>query len=209
MQKKILEHIVKKILALLAVLLLAGLTACGQSNVAAKVGEVTISQTNLQETVDLVLTERAGVDTSQMQVEIGEGLNRNQLQFYIFVAIYDAIAEDLGIKISTTELTTTRADLITRNGGPEQFNQALIGAQIASENLDKYVRLVLISDKLTQAATASGVPEADVNNQISTLITKKAEELMIEVNPRYGTWDPKGLTIVATESAGDAVTPTE
>jgi hypothetical protein len=209
MQKKILEHIVKKILALLAVLLLAGLTACGQSNVAAKVGEVSISQTVLQETVDLVLSERAGVDTTQMQVEIGEGLNRNQLQFYIFVAIYDAIAKDLDIKISTTELTTTRADLISRNGGPVEFSKALVGAQISSENLDKYVRLVLISEKLTQAAAASGVPEADVDSQISALITKKAEELMIEVNPRYGTWDPKELLIVATDSAGNAVTPTE
>jgi hypothetical protein len=209
MQKKILEHIVKKILALLTVLLLAGLTACGQSNVAAKVGEVSISQTVLQETVDLVLSERAGVDTTQMQVEIGEGLNRNQLQFYIFVAIYDAIAKDLDIKISTTELTTTRADLISRNGGPEQFAQALVGAQISSENLDNYVRLVLISEKLTQAAAASGVPEAEVDSQISALITKKAEELMIEVNPRYGTWDPKELLIVATDSAGNAVTPTE
>lgn len=199
----------KKILALLTVLLLAGLTACGQSNVAAKVGEVSISQTVLQETVDLVLSERAGVDTTQMQVEIGEGLNRNQLQFYIFVAIYDAIAKDLDIKISTTELTTTRADLISRNGGPEQFAQALVGAQISSENLDNYVRLVLISEKLTQAAAASGVPEAEVDSQISALITKKAEELMIEVNPRYGTWDPKELLIVATDSAGNAVTPTE
>ena len=209
MQKKIPEHIVKKILALLAVLLLAGLTACGQSNVAAKVGEVNISQTVLQETVDLVLSESAGVDTTQMQVEIGEGLNRNQLQFYIFVAIYDAIAKDLDIKISTTEQTTTRTDLISRNGGPEAFAQALVGAQISSENLDKYVRLVLISDKLTQAAAASGIPEAEVDSQISALVEKKAEELMIEVNPRYGTWDPKGLQIVPTESAGNAVTPTE
>jgi hypothetical protein len=209
MQKKIPEHIVKKILALLAVLLLAGLTACGQSNVAAKVGEVNISQTVLQETVDLVLSERAGVDTTQMQVEIGEGLNRNQLQFYIFVAIYDAIAKDLDIKISTTEQTTTRTDLISRNGGPEAFAQALVGAQISSENLDKYVRLVLISDKLTQAAAASGIPEAEVDSQISALVEKKAEELMIEVNPRYGTWDPKELLIVATDSAGNAVTPTE
>ena len=199
----------KKILALLAVLSLAGLTACGQSNVAATVGEATISQTTLQETVDLVLTERKGVDQSQLQVEIGDALNRNQLQFYIYVEIYDAIAKDLGLKISTTELTTTREDLIARNGGAAQFSQALVGAQIASQNLDKYVRLVLISDKLTQAAIATGVAEAEVNTQISELITKKAEELKIEINPRYGTWDPKGMQIVATEAAGDAVTPTE
>lgn len=199
----------KKILALLAVLSLAGLTACGQSNVAATVGEATISQTTLQETVDLILAERKGVDSTQMQVEIGDALNRNQLQFYIYVEIYDAIAKDLGLKISTTELTTTREDLIARNGGAEQFSQALVGAQIASDNLDKYVRLVLISEKLNQAAIATGVAEAEVEAQISQLITKKAEELKIEINPRYGTWDPQGMQIVATEAAGDAVTPTE
>ena len=199
----------KKILALLAVLSLAGLTACGQSNVAATVGETKILQTTLQETVDLVLAERKGVDLTQMQIEIGDALNRNQLQFYIYVEIYDAIAKDLGLKISTTELITTRQDLIARNGGSEQFSQALVGAQISSENLDKYVRLVLISDKLTQAAIATGVAEAEVNAQLSQLITKKAQELKIEINPRYGTWDPQGMQIVATEAAGDAITPTE
>ncbi len=199
----------KKILALLAVLSLAGLTACGQSNVAATVGETKILQTTLQETVDLVLAERKGVDLTQMQIEIGDALNRNQLQFYIYVEIYDAIAKDLGLKISTTELITTRQDLIARNGGSEQFSQALVGAQISSENLDKYVRLVLISDKLTQAAIATGVAEAEVNAQLSQLITKKAQELKIEINPRYGTWDPQGMQIVTTEAAGDAITPTE
>ena len=199
----------KKILALLAVLSLAGLTACGQTNVAATVGEATISQTSLQETVDLLLTERKGVDLTQMQIDTGDALNRNQLQFYIYAAIYDAIAKDLGVKISTTELTTTREDLITRNGGPEQFANALVGAQITSENLDNYVRLVLISDKITQAALASGVAEADVNTQISALIVKKAEDLAIEVNPRYGTWDAQSVQIVAADAAGDAVTSTK
>jgi hypothetical protein len=200
---------VKKILALLAVLSLAGLTACGQTNVAATVGEATISQTSLQETVDLLLTERKGVDLTQMQIDTGDALNRNQLQFYIYAAIYDAIAKDLGVKISTTELTTTREDLITRNGGPEQFANALVGAQITSENLDNYVRLVLISDKITQAALASGAAEADVNTQISALIVKKAEDLAIEVNPRYGTWDAQSVQIVAADAAGDAVTSTK
>ena len=199
----------KKILALLAVLSLAGLTACGQTNVAATVGEATISQTSLQETVDLLLTERKGVDLTQMQIDTGDALNRNQLQFYIYAAIYDAIAKDLGVKISTTELTTTREDLITRNGGPEQFANALVGAQITSENLDNYVRLVLISDKITQAALASGAAEADVNTQISALIVKKAEDLAIEVNPRYGTWDAQSVQIVAADAAGDAVTSTK
>lgn len=199
----------KKILALMAVLSLTGLTACGQSNVAATVGAVTISQTTLQETVDLVLAERKGVDPSQLQVDTGEALNRNQLQFYIYVEIYEAIAKDLGLKISTTELTTARDDLIANNGGQAQFSQALVGAQISSENLDKYVRLVLISDKLTKAAVASGVAETEVNTQISQLITKKAQDLKIEINPRYGTWDPQGVQIVAAEAAGDAVTPTK
>jgi len=193
----------------MAVLSLTGLTACGQSNVAATVGAVTISQTTLQETVDLVLAERKGVDPSQLQVDTGEALNRNQLQFYIYVEIYEAIAKDLGLKISTTELTTARDDLIANNGGQAQFSQALVGAQISSENLDKYVRLVLISDKLTKAAVASGVAETEVNTQISQLITKKAQDLKIEINPRYGTWDPQGVQIVAAEAAGDAVTPTK
>lgn len=202
------EHVVKKILALIAVLSLATVTACGQVNSAATLGDITISQNELQTTVDLLLKEREGQDVSQMQLETGATLNRSQLRFIIITKIFDEIAAELKLDITNTELTTTRQELIAQSGGESTFATNLVAAQIASTNFDKYIRAIIISDKLTAALQASGVAEADVSAKVSELVTAKAKELKITVNPRYGYWDNATGDIVATDSAGDAVSST-
>jgi hypothetical protein len=82
----------------------------------------------------------------------------------------------------------------------------LVAAQIASSNFDKYIRANLISTKLNEALLATGVAESELNSRISQLITAKANELKISINPRYGAWDSQVGDIVEIDSAGDAVT---
>ena len=90
--------------------------------------------------------------------------------------------------------------------GEEAFASNLVGAQIASTNFDKYVRVVILSDKLTAALKESGISEEEVGTRISQLIAAKGKELKIEINPRYGTWDAEAGDILPVDSAGDAVT---
>ena len=66
----------KKILAVLTIASALLLTGCSQSNEAAIVGDFKITQTELQSSIDSVVAERTEVDTSQMQLETGEELNR-------------------------------------------------------------------------------------------------------------------------------------
>jgi len=197
---------VKKILALIAAISLVGLTACGQANSAATLGDITISQTELQGVVDQILTERQKQDTSQMQLESGATLNRSQLRFLIITTIFDEIAKELKLTITKTELTSTRNDMISQSGGDTAFATNLVAAQIASSNFDRYVRAIIISDKLTAALQASGIAEADVSAKISELVSAKGKEMKISVNPRYGVWDQSTGDIVAKDSAGNAVT---
>ena len=196
----------KKILALIAVISLATLTACGQANSAATLGDITISQTDLQSTVNTLLKEREGQDTSQMQLESGASLNRSQLRFMIITTVFDEIAKELKLDVTKTEIATTRQGLISQSGGDVALANNLVAAQIASTNFDRYVRAVIISDKLTAALKDSGVAEQDVSTKISQLVTAKGKELKITVNPRYGTWDDAAGQILASDSAGDAVT---
>lgn len=196
----------KKILSLIAVISLATLTACGQANSAATLGDITISQSQLQDTVDTILAEREGVDVSQMQLQTGGELNRSQLRFMIITTIFDEIAKELKLDVTKTEQTTTAQEMISQSGGDEAFATNLVGAQIASTNFDTYVRAIIISDKLTAALKASGVSEEEVGAKISELVTAKGKELGITVNPRYGTWDDQAGDIVATDSASGAVT---
>jgi hypothetical protein len=200
-----LEHYVKKILALIAALSLVTLTACGNSNAAATLGKTTISQSQLQSTIDTILKEREGVDVSQMQLESGASLNRSQLRFLIITKIFDQIAAELKLDVTKTEIATTRASLIDQGGGASTFATNLVAAQIASTNFDTYVRAILISDKITNALKASGVADADVSAKLSQLVQAKTKQLKISINPRYGTWDDAAGDIVAADSAGSAV----
>jgi hypothetical protein len=197
---------VKKILALIGALSLVGLTACGSVNSAATLGDITITQEELQSSVDQLLVERAAVDTSQMQLESGATLNRSQLRFQVLTRVLEEIAKELKINLTDSEITVSRTNLIARSGGEEALPTNLVAAQIASSNFDKYIRANLISTKLNEALLATGVAESELNSRISQLITAKANELKISINPRYGAWDSQVGDIVEIDSAGDAVT---
>jgi len=198
---------VKKTLALIGVISIFALTGCGQVDSAATIGKVTISQASAQATVDEVLAERAKVDTSQMQIQSGAALNRSQLRFTIITTLFDDIAKELKLTVSTTEVAKAKSDLITQSGGAAALSKNLVAAEIAPSNFDRYVRAIIVSSKLQGALKASGVADADVSGRITQLVTAKAKQLKVTVNPRYGTWDPSTGQIVAKDSAGSAVVP--
>jgi hypothetical protein len=198
---------VKKILALIGVISIFALTGCGQVDSAATIGKVSISQASAQATVDEVLAERAKVDTSQMQIQSGAELNRSQLRFTIITTLFDDIAKELKLTVSTTEVAKAKSDLISQSGGASALSKNLVAAEIAPSNFDRYVRAIIVSNKLQGALKASGVADADVSGRITQLVTAKAKQLKVTVNPRYGVWDQTTGQIVAKDSAGSAVVP--
>ncbi len=197
----------KKILALLGVISVLALSGCGKVDSAATIGDITISQASAQATVDEVLAERTKVDTSGMQIQTGNALNRAQLRFTIVTTLFDEIAKELKLEISSTEIEKAKSELITQSGGQEALAKNLVAAEIAPSNFDRYVRAIITSNKLQDALKASGIADADVSARITQLINAKAAELTVKVNPRYGTWDKDTGDIVATDSAGSAVVP--
>jgi FKBP-type peptidyl-prolyl cis-trans isomerase (trigger factor) len=176
-------------------------------NTAATLGSTSITQAQAQAKVDEVLAERAKVDTSQMKLETGEALNRSQLRFLVVTRIFDAIAKELKISVSTTEIATTKSTLVQQSGGEEALAQNLVSAAIAPSNFDTYVKAIITSEKLSQAIKDSGVAEADVSAKISQLVIAKAKQLKVSVNPRYGIWDAEQGDIVAKDAADSAVVP--
>jgi hypothetical protein len=198
---------VKKILALLGVISVLALSGCGKVDSAATIGDITISQASAQSIIDEVLAERTKIDASQMQLQSGNALNRSQLRFTIVTTLFDEIAKELKLEISSTEIEKAKADLIAQSGGQEALAKNLVAAEIAPSNFDNYVRAIITSNKLQEALKASGVSDADVSARITQLINAKAAELKVEVNPRYGTWDQDTGDIVATDAAGSAVVP--
>ena len=197
----------KKILTALALISALTLTACGQVDTAASFGDTKITQAQAQSIVDEILAEREKTDTSQMQLETGNALNRSQLRFTIVTSIFDEIAKELKIKVSSTEIENTRTGIYEQIGGEAQLPMNLVAAQIAPSNFERYMRATVISNKLAGALGMAGVAEADVQSKISELVQKKAKQMKVSVNPRYGRWDEASAELLPEDSAGDAVIP--
>jgi hypothetical protein len=198
---------VKKILTVIAVISALTLTACGQIDTAASFGDTKISQAQAQSKVDEILAERDQVDTTQMQLQTGNTLNRSQLRFTIVTSIFNEIAKELKIKVSSTEIENTRAGIYEQIGGEPELQKNLVAAEIAPSNFEDYMRATIISNKLSEALVIAGVAEADVSSKISELVQKKAQQMKVSVNPRYGRWDEATAQLLAEDSAGDAVLP--
>jgi SurA N-terminal domain len=197
---------VKKFLAIIAATALL-LTGCSQVGAAATVGDTKITQATVQGSIDSILSERTKVDTSQMQLETGESLNRSQLRFHLLSKLLRALGEELKIEVTKAEIDTRRASITEQVGGAASLPNALVSAGIAPADLDTYIEAISFSDKISQALIAAGVTEDQVGAEIQKLVVAKSNELGVTVNPRYGKWDPKVADVVANDSASSAVTP--
>ena len=199
----------KKILTALVIATGLLLTGCSNVDAALSLGDTKVTTAELQANVDSLLAERAKVDTTQMQLDSGETLLRNQLNFKLLIAGFAEIASELDIQITSSEIAGRRAEIIEQVGGEELLPNALVSASIAPEDLDGYLRAILTTQKLGQALAQNGVAEADVQARIQELFVAKVNELKVKVSPRYGKWDPTTGTIIAAVAAGDAVTPSQ
>ncbi len=197
----------KKILTALVVATGLLLTGCSNVDTALSLGDTKVTTAQLQTHVDSVLAERAKVDTTQMQLETGETLVRNQLQFQLLILGFAEIAKDLEIQITNSEVAARRGEIAEQVGGEASLPNALVSASIAPEDFDGYLRAILTTEKLGQALAQTGTPEGDIQNRIQELFIAKVNELKIEINPRYGKWDAETGQIIAADVAGDAVKP--
>ena len=197
----------KKFLTVIAVLSALALTGCGKADSAASIGDITITQAQAQSKINELLAERVKFSTAETQFETGNALNRSQIRFTIITTVFDEIAKELKITVSATELENSRAGIYSQIGGVAELSKSLVAAQIAPSNFDRYLRATIISNKLSGALAMGGVAEADIQGRISELLQKKAEQLNVTVNPRYGVWDVASGDLIAGDSAGSAVVP--
>ena len=197
----------KKILATaIATFLLAG---CSQIGAAATVGDTKITQALVQGSVDAILSERAKVDTSQMQLETGATLNLSQLRFHLLGTLLRELGQELKLNVTKAEIDTRRASILEQVGGEAGLPNALVNAGIAPQDLDRYIEAIAYSDKISQKLVAAGVTEDQLGLEIQKLIIAKSKEIGVTVNPRYGKWDAATADVVAADSAESAVTPSD
>ena len=199
----------KKILAITAAVATFLLAGCSQVGAAATVGDTKITQATVQASVDAILSERAKVDTTQMQLETGSTLNVSQLRFHLLGTLLRELGQELKLNVTKAEIDSRRASILEQVGGEAALPNALVNAGIAPQDLDRYIEAIAYSDKISQKLTAAGVTEDQLGQEIQKLVVAKAKEIGVTVNPRYGKWDATTADVVAADSAESAVAPAE
>jgi len=179
---------VKKIVAVLGAGLLILVTGCSSSNSAATVGKTEIPLKTLQGTVSEIIEERNKVETTGLTLATGAELNVNAVRFYVISVLFDDIAERIKVKITDAEIAARRADIVLQVGGEDRIAFSLVGAQIAPRDFERYIRTVLLAEKLGEALKANGDTSTD-GSGIQKLIVGMGKEEKVKINPRYGVWN--------------------
>ncbi|MFF8939002.1 SurA N-terminal domain-containing protein [Streptomyces paradoxus] len=180
------------------------LTACGNDahpGAAAVVGGQRITVSQLDERVGEVrAAQRAAVqDEAQYQQAIARTgtLTRDTLQTMVLDRVLHRAAEDAGVTVSRKEIQAMRSGLEQQAGGAKALERTWLQQYgIPPQRLDENLRLQLEAQKLAEKlGTDTGRPE------FWKALSEASEDLNIDLNPRYGTWD------VQKSSRADAKTP--
>ncbi|MSY16080.1 MAG: hypothetical protein F2670_04050, partial [Actinobacteria bacterium] len=193
----------KKLSIGLAVVFL--LTACGQMGSGVTIGKTEVSSAQIQKYVDEILAERAKVDTSQMNLDSGASLLRTQAQFQIISTVLDQVILDKKITVTPADVAARRADIVTQVGGESELPTALVSASLAPSNLDKYLKIILISEKLNEVVVSEGATAETAGDVVTKLVTDTAKKLGVTVNSRYGKWNESTATIEEADNTSGAV----
>lgn len=185
--KKIEVTLKRKVLAVIAVSALV-LTGCSQVNTAAKVGKKEITNKEVQTTINEILKERRNFDVSQSNLPTGSKLNVSVLQFHLYSALFDSIAEGTHISVTEGDIAKERAAILAQVGGEDRLPNALANASVAVADFPRYLRSVVIVAKLKAALVAAGDTSTD-GSGLQKLIIAASQKEGVEVNPRYGKWN--------------------
>ncbi|MFJ6212667.1 SurA N-terminal domain-containing protein [Streptomyces sp. NPDC092296] len=178
---------------LLATVVLSACGAAPHPGAAAVVGDHRITTSAVQARVTSFRDAVADASKGAAQPENG-GLARNTVREMVLADLVAQSLREHGLTVSDSEIQQAHAADAAQLGGEEGLKQALIQQKgIGPDGVDDFYRRMIGMQKL---AAASGV---DPNTEQGTEALRKtladtAGKLKVELNPRYGTWDPKEIS---------------
>ncbi|MER5929671.1 SurA N-terminal domain-containing protein [Streptomyces sp. NPDC002054] len=180
-------------LSVSAALLLAAplLSACSgeaRPGTAAVVGGERITTSALQAQVkDVRDAQQRSANATQL-VANSTQLERVKLSKMIQLRVLEKAAATAGITVSTKETEEVQKSRLAQTGGQEKMDEIMLAQRVplAPGQVEDEVRFQLLFAKLSDRYGEDKVLEP---------LAKAAEQLRIEVNPRYGAWDTRQITV--------------
>lgn len=182
-----------------------GLSGCSNPSDAAnfKDGKITIER--LQKSVSTILNERIEFNTTPQDGLSGVALTRNQLEFHIFTALLTQAAKERNVFALPGEIAAKRAEILQSVGGEDKLSLALVNAGIASIDLNQYLSLIVLQDKLRKVVAPTATEDAQVIQELQKMLAETAASEKLTVNPRYGVWNTTTNKIDPVDSTGGAI----
>ncbi|MFI8941411.1 SurA N-terminal domain-containing protein [Streptomyces syringium] len=170
-----------------AVLVLSAplLTACGSAShpgAAAVVGDDRITVSQLQHEVNVVRDAQRSSPQGQQLLANSARLNQDTLIRLVQNRIVQRAAEDNGVEVTRREVQRRRAEVERSNGGAETVRARFLALGIAPDQIDEALTMDLTRAKLDGKLGAA---------RTNDVLRRTSDALHVDVNPRYGTWDPK------------------
>ena len=193
-----------KVAILLLALTALVLSGCSDPSDAAnyKGGKITIER--LQESVSSILDERVKFETTPQDALTGEALTLNQLEFHIFTALLTQAAKERKIAATAAKISAQRAEIVKNVGSEEELSLALVNAGIASIDLDQYLSLIILQDKLRLVIAPTATEDGQIIQALQKMLEETATKEALTVNPRYGVWNTTTNKIDPADPTGGA-----
>ena len=192
----------RKVLVVVAIASALVLSGCSSVNEAAKIGKTEITLTTVQSSINDVLKERAKFDTTNSNLPTGKDLNLSILRFHVISALFDALAVGANLNVTDGDLAKQKATIISQIGAEDKLPAALVNASLAEKDLPRYLRTVVIANKISEIVKASGDTSTD-GSGVQKLIIAAGKHEGVTINPRYGTWNYEtgAIDVAAKNSA--------
>ena len=186
---------------LAVVVMCAALTACDPDQVgaAAIVGGKPIAVEDLQAATEDYLKAVPNQPQGEAQASILDSMIRSE--------VIAAAARRAKVSATRGEVAQVRDRALSEFGSRVNLTRALAqgenGQVIPPTHIDRVARDVVLQDKLVQKLAGGRDPNSpEVADNVRKAFSSAARSLDIEVNPRYGTWNPDQLALTAGVGGG-------
>ncbi|GAB3118088.1 SurA N-terminal domain-containing protein [Streptomyces calidiresistens] len=180
---------------LVAAPLLTGCAGDTHPGAAAVVGEDRITVSQVQSRVETVREAQRATAQGDVLVEETPALQRQMVGLMIFYSLVEQAAEEAGVQVTNRDVQQERAALEEQLGGPEGLAEVALvgqGLPLAEDQIDEQLRIGLLMAGI-------GGEGMEGTEEAYARLTELAEEIGVEVNPRYGTWDAQQVNLVDAE----------
>jgi hypothetical protein len=180
--------------------LLTGCSTGSHPGAAAVVGGERISLAEVQSQVETVRDAQLDQPNGDDLVAASSGLTRETVNFLVYLEVVERTADEHGVSVSRREVQQARTQAERSAGGAAALRtNALMPAQgmpLAGDQIDAVLASNLQIQGLAQAIGAG--PDTEGQRRLGQALAETAEDIGVEVNPRFGEWDARAVSLTET-----------